>query len=393
MGVPALALGGVAKQVGTYLVSEVADAAVDRLVQAAGKAACNAAAANPGAYVDIPGGPEVVNAMCSPFWNQEGVSPPQFPVPYLGGQCPGVQYTVKLQTTDGVWVGSPSKVQTENSINGPVGGIAYERGTGQQSAWDRVELGQGAPESPRFVAYLAPWGLRDVFVTEIVREDGLPDDCGNPSPLPVPSPNPGSPGRFGETHIHIDPVTNISYDIDVGSPVIDIDAGLQIPVTIDANLTINFPGNDYGGGGGVPPDSPPSTTPPPGGGGLGGGSGIVGGGPNAPPSEEFPEPPEGKEWIGAVIELEIPDRFGKIPNTAPIEILPSTIGNARLWYRTDSLTFPEFVAPNHQIREAAFSLIRQHKGLEVRGVYVSVPEDVTFLVTPIYADIETAVQE
>lgn len=408
MPLPVLAAQQALRYVASAIALNALNWGIDAVVGAAGKAVCDAYKADPYAGFGKPAVDGMVQEMCGGYWAATDDLPPTWEVPFQGGQCPiryNVEYVLKFNSTDTRCVpgGTPQqefycdKVAegVQGNILGPLQAPVFtQNADGTASArWYGVNATQTGSSNRIFNVSTSSSGVRGFYTLQSSdispANAGNSDNCGNIAPQPRPNPPGTGPGRWGETSIIIAPEVNLPIEVTPIGIQVNLDGSVNILVDV-GGVTIDLAGGDGGngdgsggGGDGVPP----------GGGGLGGGSGIVGGGPGAPSSEEFPEPPEGKEWIGCVIECEIPSRYGKIPGSAPVEVLPAVIGNARLWYRTDDLGFSEFVAPNHQIREAAFTLIRQHKGLTVRGVYVNLPEDVSVLITPIYADKETETQE
>ena len=399
MVAPLLLSNGI-KFVGTAIAAKLVSDGFDWMVGQAGAAACDAYSADPSPGDGIPGLDSMMHTMCSGYWAATDDIPPLHSVPFQGGQCAvryQVSYESKFNSTDIRCDPSDPSTSfycdrefdgTVGNILGPIQAPVFAQAGDGTGSWKWYGVNATQTGSSNRIATGSSSGTGvDGFYTlvssSIVREDGLSDNCGNIAPVPRPSPNPSGPGRWGEPLVVIQPITNIPVTVIPIVPIVNIDASINLNVNI-GGITIDLFGDGNGGGGGGGGGTPPT-----GGGGAGGGTPIVGGGPGAPGEETFPDPPEGKEWIGCVLEVEIPEAYGKIVGTAPAEILPRTIGNARLVYETSDLSFDGFTAPNHPIREAAFTLIRQHKGLKVVGVYVNIPEDVTILITPIYADIET----
>lgn len=232
------------------------------------------------------------NSACSmPPTNQPPVTAP--PPPFTGGQCPGVVYIVTVRVIiRNTIVGCP--ITTDNTfdvtVTGPVQGIEIEvtqpdagfsqcapgdfqpidrvtyRVVGQTS----VDIATNAPVSTGTV----PNPLSSAEILGIVRQDGLPDDCGDPfTPFPPFTPP---------------PVTNYDIDIFDGDTNITIDVtwtgDFTIPLTFNfeggvinfdfGGISIEWSGDiNFGGGDASPyPEKPPITLPPgqppPGGGGT-----------------------------------------------------------------------------------------------------------------------------
>lgn len=243
----------------------------------------------------------------------------------VGGQCVGVPYAVTLKfwrCSDGADFGQQVQVLT--------GPIEIRRSGLQKLPPGSPPCADGQTFFPGKALYsngnpISSWGggccaRESVEVLSIVRQDGLPDDCGSqpptvvqPEPPPVPLP-PIVP-------IVIAPEVNINADVEVNiDGTINIDIGTG-PITIDP-----FGGeSDSGsGGGGGPDDSPPSPEPGP---ELPGGNGGFGG------DDMFGDPPTGRRWVGACITITSkPVNQPPIPNSVPEDVYASVVGNIRLVY-------------------------------------------------------------
>lgn len=151
---------------------------------------------------------------------------------FTGGQCPGVTYNViTFQNT------SFEGQTRSHRVLGPIKGIEYTTGgtaTGNDGQTIRLWVGRldAATTSQSSVTpafYLdegvTPPGQFIVRITDIDREDGLPDDCGNVEPFP-PEPPP------------VD--SELVRDIDITNNAGDTYT-YNVTVNRDENNTINFP--------------------------------------------------------------------------------------------------------------------------------------------------------
>jgi hypothetical protein len=212
--------------------------------------------------------------------------PPPIPPPFNGGQCDGIPYevfyTYVANSTPGCTNGDQNFGPFSRIVNGPVGGLSF--GSGQDGAcdeasFDSITLTHGETQGSTSTQ-LASRGLNEIKsgqITNIVRVDGLPDDCGDPPPPPPPPPSP-QPINFTYVNNEGDNV-NVSGDVNIGIPILIAPFTLVAPVSVDAG-GINFDGSvtlapDFdvtlspsfgddggGGGGGGGADEPTEPTEP-----------------------------------------------------------------------------------------------------------------------------------
>lgn len=180
----------------------------------------------------IPAGPNIAAGLRRQLCNGDpSTDPPIFPPPFTGGQCP-VTYNQRIEASgDGV----NYVVVTNLSLTGPLvsrtivqtGSFTY-RLTITNTAGNVAQTNQNALGGliPRF--------------GQLVRADGLADNCGNPPPVrPTDRTNP----------IDID----ITFDTDIGPTTVNL-TGIYSPIYLDldgsfkadVNLSVgdvNFTGN------------------------------------------------------------------------------------------------------------------------------------------------------
>lgn len=190
-----------------------------------------------------------VERACRPYLDSldygEG---PQIDLPFRGGQCAGVTYVVNWTETQyfagdcSTLVGNPSV-----GFRGPIGPVFYT-GAAPCPAAKGLQAFLPTGDGPQIIG--GAGGGVSITINSIVREDGLPDDCGNPVPEirpPIPPPTPGPPR---EPFVR-PPDVDIDIDVEVNPDLtIDIDFGTG-PVTIDPFGDGGDGGGD--GGGGAPP--------------------------------------------------------------------------------------------------------------------------------------------
>lgn len=231
---------------GEYLRSGEPQSVISKIGQAVGRGYCRAYGALPDS-VQTTVAPRVEKA-CRPYLSDLGFSSgPKITQDFTGGQC-ATTYLVRgdaINPSTGALLGNfpygffvgPLSIERESEPECSPGQVSVPR-TVLVHAGGRFELvaAQCAAFNP-----LGP--------IQVIRDDGLPDDCGNPVPVVEPPPPivppPSNPFRFN-------PSADIDIDIDVrigpdGDIVFNIGTG---DITVDP-----FP--DGGGGGGGDGGPPP----------------------------------------------------------------------------------------------------------------------------------------
>lgn len=351
----------------------------DRLrktLQNAAKNVCNAYSTRPENFFteagELTGPGLLLEAVCQPYFDDNGYQPPSAETPFSGGQCP-VLYTVITSATATVRnlnTNQTFDVQYEPTNNGnllgPLGPVSEEvvnvpinsqtLVVGMQTANGGVTLGQFATQNDRRIESF------DVTYT-VTRQDGQPDTCGNPPAVGVPGTAPVY--NFGDTYIDGD--TNIPVTINL--PDINLDGTLNIPINV-GGIQINFPGWDASESDPSGAPSPVEAAP------------AIPGGELADNDGDFPSPPDGKEYVGAVFRmLEPPPGQPPVPNTTTQPVYPTVYGNFRLKLQSDNEV--GFLSRNYRIREKESSIFRDDPGLQVIGAYASLKVELQYEVIPL----------
>jgi len=218
------------------------------------------------------------------FCNERPDNQPPLEVPFVGGQCDGIAYEMQITYTRYFTQPSCPPVQENNfrSFWGPIVSIrsriidvnsnfdrlvidVYCRGSTNNTIvplqWIQDAGGTGSSQK-----LCPPSTLDNIIVT---REDGLPDDCGDPQP-DIPPDVGREPLLPPDISLDIQIGNNNTFNVPINvtqDDFIDIDFG-DININFDGiNIDIGF-----GGNGGAPPSLPiPSepVSPPPGGDGGG----------------------------------------------------------------------------------------------------------------------------
>ncbi len=153
------------------------------------------------------------------------------PPDFTGGQCSNVLYTVNVSYT-----GSNNQVQTTltQSFRGPVRGLFPRPPNEFNSVAVFLESGL-ATQAPVQMFNTSPANANSGQITSIIRQGGLPDDCGNPDPTyPPPISRP--------TNI------DVTYNIDNGDEVNLTIPFIFAPIEANFNGTLRIPFTfDFGG--------------------------------------------------------------------------------------------------------------------------------------------------
>lgn len=178
--------------------------------------------------------------------------PPPLPdPPFSGGQCP-VQYDVTVQITRASGaIQNPFTVGTVR-VNGAVGSAGFLSGAGNSTlVFVNANPIGGSPPGRYSVGSVATnfGGGEDVnsaTITNIVRVDGQPDNCGDPTPV-IPPYVPGSNSITNNVNYTDEGGNNITIPVVVafGYASVDVNGTLNVPFTLnlDVTPTANITGN------------------------------------------------------------------------------------------------------------------------------------------------------
>ena len=303
---------------------------------------------------------------CQPYWDDQGTDGPITAPSFTGGQCPvlyTLTYSYNTILTDGTLRQPPT--QRTQLVQGPVtnfrgeGLPEFQSITVQNPAGQTVTMIEGSCAQGCFA---------NPTIVSLVRQDGLPDDCGDeetelqpgpnpppdPGPLPGPEPTDDPRNPFGPPLVPIPPFLDPIYG--------------PTPIVGDPDPTGPPGGGAPSGGDGLPGD--PDAVGDEAGGAAGGEGGE---------DVDFGEPPEGAIWVGALVQAVVDSRLGNIPGTGPPQtVYPTVIGNASLIYTGARGT-------NERLESASTLLARATTALVLTGCRVQAQPGVDLTVRPISA--------
>lgn len=328
-------------------------------------------------YANVPGwlkrlsptGARTFGNMCDPYLENNNWSPPVSAPSFSGGQC------------EAAYVASVSWEQADSGCNvtqgsnpslgvgfGPISLQFVTVGTPPGSpvdlcpgfSYNRVLL---TNRDGQVTLVGASRGVR-LLSFNIAREDGQPDDCGNPPPDllpgPTPPPNPpddGTPDPTDNPGDPADPIVPIP-------PFVDPRFG---PIPIDFSPT----------GGSDRPGATPTQSEPGSGDSVGDPIEGVGSGEPEDSDVDFGDPPEGRVWVGALLQVLAPSFEAVIPSEAPVnDVYPRVVGNAALRYEGGRGTAV-------RIRSEWSEHFRPVDALQVKGLSVSLRPSFSWRVFPI----------
>lgn len=147
------------------------------------RAACDWSASKGGLVSGAPW----VQATCRPYWNDNpDYDVPEEPeVPFTGGQCAGVLYTVTGSVTGDRGNGQEI-ISSWNASGrpGPIALVTFELDSGTGGVDIDLRDGNNAVIRQLTGTFSSFGDLQ--FSNTNVREDGQPDDCGDPEGVPIP---------------------------------------------------------------------------------------------------------------------------------------------------------------------------------------------------------------
>lgn len=321
--------------------------------------------------------------------------PPPIPEPPAGnglppgtGQCSGIVYDVTFTTQEINRINCAEFERTTTvAVTGPIlstflAGPDIAFCSPIDEAFIRLNATAGDPSSD--VLLRQPGGdVRIVSFTidSVTRQDGLPDDCGDPNPPapprppitqppdspPIPTEEPdGSPGpdiiikpRVGPIYVDIDGHFKIPVVVNFEGPQFDTD--ISIPVTVNLpDFSIDF---GYGGSGGgtSDPTEPDEPTPP---------EGICCDPPLPdldPGEEEDPEDPPPEE------EEEIRRITGIVITSAPDGGQRS---ESQLMTANPTLLVPRIATVQFEVRLSGSTFLSSETSVKSINQYVPAPRNV-----------------
>lgn len=192
---------------------------------------------------------------------------PSSPLPFNGGQCPGVAYLVSY----GFFQNGGPVTELGSSPKVFIGPVTFFDNSDEFSIRQGIEGSQGESASVSISRVDEPAGF---VVISISRVDGQPDDCGNLPPSPFP------PG--GDT-TDID-ITYVNNDGDTVTELGDLIIFAPVviaPVTVVAPIRVDLPDVSFDGQIVLSPDFNIELSPPP----FGDGPGDVGEDDDPPPED------------------------------------------------------------------------------------------------------------
>lgn len=294
------------------------------------------------------GGAALLNTVCKPYLDGQGYDPPEIEeTPGETGKCPAFY---RFLWSRGGFPDTPIEF---SALLGPMS--APVRVPGFQRLW---VVTNGAGSTFNIGSQLNN-GLSQFDGWE--RVDGLPDDCAPGSTTLVPGPNPAptpAPWPVGEEP-GLDPTGQpIFYVPDIEDPFGDIPIGGD-PFG---------PELQPGAGDGLPGDGEA----------IGDEAGEVIGGEDGE-DIDFGEPPEGRVWVGCIVETSSTPKVGNIPGTGPGNtVWPTVRGNA-------ALNYGALRGSNNRINSRYHELFRPVTSLIVTGCSLQVQSASTAKVFPVSA--------
>lgn len=346
---------------------ELTDPLADGPRPAINRAVCDAYATSLGASVinaGVGAAQFAIGEFCRPYYDDIGAAPPALEPPFQGGQCP-VAYEVRLFNQFG-----GSVRFNPDSQPGPYSNFRLTR-TAVSSTTENVNArltdGNGNDISASRVGVPKNWE----YSIQFTRDDGQPDDCGDPPGEFTPSPNYPTPRPTGSpTTINLG---GNDVDVVISSPRVDRKG--------DVYVTVEGPGFEID----FPVEGPTDIVRPP---EVVTGSPVDVTGDSGRQADDLTpeEQGEGFETIGYRFDLlGLPSNISGVPGTDP-QVLTTPYGNVQLEYRTEGGLI--LFSDNLPIRVVSGSIVRQDTNLKVEAVrYQKRPDVSTIRLTPVRARI------
>jgi len=345
------------------------------LVKRAAQAACDAARTNVSDAILNPAGKAFAEGLCGDYWASTGTAPTTG-LPFVGGQCSGVNYYVTAQLafknlSTGV-TGTPalirSAINNNRSVPGPVLGVfvlnqfptqsrIVWRGTGNQG--DMLNASNNSivfnPQQQQAI-------ISGVTVSPVDAQ------CGNPDPTFTPGTGPTI--NYGDT-INYDVGGGITIPIVPIVPIVKIDGTVSIPVDV-GGVTLEF-GSSSGDGASLNPNVGPDIT------ASEPSAGLIG-------DNEFGSPPEGHQWVGfQVVLADQGVTNGLYPNSEPDAVYRAAAGVARAIY---SIGGNRVLGTAFPLNGETTTRLLELPGLTLVGCRVSIPSNDVYTVIKLSQPIE-----
>lgn len=259
---------------------------------------------------------------CDPAGDPEPPDPD-----FEGGQCQNVGYTVTI--SNGINTASRSGI-------GPVLGVCFGETTPTNRSQWGVSFGGGSTPgncqlSGTGTATIPISTQGDTSIIDVGRNDGLPDDCGDPEPVyPEPIDRPINIDITFQPDFGPEVTVNIPF---IFSPITaNFDGSLNIPFKFD------FGGFEFNGNFNVNPSIGPVIFPPRVPTGSGQGTEDL---PEGDPEDEVPELPLDEKIIGVVVSSSIvgEQQLTTILTQSMPNILAPRAGSIKFAYSLGAATF------------------------------------------------------
>lgn len=206
-----------------------------------------------------------LNEGCKPYWDSQSpsVGPPTYAEQFPVAQCPVVytfRYFIVFQYRQSngvlVTVRDPSSGTLQTTRTGPLGTPYYEITEGRNI---RVMIPTGLGPSLLGVlqtSLTATERSGSATLSNIARQDGLPDNCGTPTTVFTPAPGGPSAPPWGQPFTYTGSDNNPTTIV-IDAPKFSPNGTFSIPITIDGVPM------DYGPAGNNPTISPDYENPNP----------------------------------------------------------------------------------------------------------------------------------
>ena len=315
-----------------------------------------------------------MDRICSPYWDDNGWDGPEVaPAPFQGGQCDGELYLVTFGWT---LISTGVRQTFPRTVYGPVGqptidssgggSVMSVTARGVRAAQSCSALPTLNPTSQEFTIVVSTGPANAPGVDSISKCSGT-DNCGDPLPTEPIRPGPNPPPNPGPT---TGPEPTTDPDNPTGAPLLPIPPYVD-PIYGPTPIVAPTDGGGAGGTGGGDglPGNPDA---------IADSAGGAGGGEDGE-DIDFGEPPDGKIWVGALVQATVDSRLGNIPGTGPAQtVYPAVIGNASLIYTGGRGT-------NERLESSSTLLVRATTALVLTGCRAQAQPGVNLTVKPISA--------